>query len=444
MEESIIMEISKQQVLNDPEYKNFLLQKPTLSQASKDSYVVALKNFMEFTGEPFYKTIHELRSLQNDRIENNIIIRFNPNQSKINLLHYEFIDYLINNNCSSVTLNSYITRMRAIFNTLGIILPKFPDLNKVPKRWYVLTKEDIKYILDLCTLPYKAIINFAAVTGMRIADISNLKVKDFMKATEEYHNCTEVKDFLNCAEQGMMGFWELIPQKTRRSNVQCKVFNTPECSDLILFSLNERAKYYDKLREKKGLDYEITKNDPLFGNRTFNYKRQIKAKSISVTLGRYKNTLIAERERVFKYKYEQGDISKETYEESVATIPNFHAHGLRKFFITTLAQNRVDARMSALMEGHVPPIQTDSHYVNSAFLKDSIREEYMRCIPDLSFENVEIRFLTSEERRSLEEKIADLTEENKAMKHNMESYVDKAVEDRFKDAFDIWLGETAK
>ena len=126
MEESIIMEISKQQVLNDPEYKNFLLQKPTLSQASKDSYVVALKNFMEFTGEPFYKTIHELRSLQNDRIENNVIIRFNPNQSKINLLHYEFIDYLINNNCSSVTLNSYITRMRAIFNTLGIILPKFP------------------------------------------------------------------------------------------------------------------------------------------------------------------------------------------------------------------------------------------------------------------------------------------------------------------------------
>ena len=68
----------------------------------------------------------------------------------------------------------------------------------------------------------------------------------------------------------------------------------------------------------------------------------------------------------------------------------------------------------------------------------------MRCIPDLSFENVEVRFLTSEERRSLEEKIADLTEENKAMKHNMESYVDKAVEDRFKDAFDIWLGETAK
>lgn len=53
MEASINMEISKQQVLNDPEYKNFLLQKPTLSQASKDSYVVALKNFMEFSGEPF-------------------------------------------------------------------------------------------------------------------------------------------------------------------------------------------------------------------------------------------------------------------------------------------------------------------------------------------------------------------------------------------------------
>lgn len=65
----------------------------------------------------------------------------------------------------------------------------------------------------------------------------------------------------------------------------------------------------------------------------------------------------------------------------------------------------------------------------------------MRCIPDLSFENVEVRFLTSEERKSLEEQIAELTEENRSIKQNMESYVDKAVEERFNDAFDMWLNE---
>ena len=63
----------------------------------------------------------------------------------------------------------------------------------------------------------------------------------------------------------------------------------------------------------------------------------------------------------------------------------------------------------------------------------------MRCIPDLSFENVEVRFLTSEERKSLEEKIADLTEENRSMKNNMKQYVDEAVHEQLEDIVGHWM-----
>ena len=73
-----------------------------------------------------------------------------------------------------------------------------------------------------------------------------------------------------------------------------------------------------------------------------------------------------------------------------------------------MAKNRVDARISALMEGHKAPLVTDSHYINNDYLKETIKEEYMRCIPDLSFENVEVRFLTSEERKSLQQKIDEI------------------------------------
>ena len=66
----------------DPEFQNFILQKPTLSQESLNAYTMTLVNFIKFTDEPFYKTVQELRTLQNDRIENNMIIRFNPNQSE--------------------------------------------------------------------------------------------------------------------------------------------------------------------------------------------------------------------------------------------------------------------------------------------------------------------------------------------------------------------------
>ena len=143
----------------DPEFQNFILQKPTLSQESLNAYTMTLVNFIKFTDEPFYKTVQELRTLQNDRIENNMIIRFNPNQSRINTLHYEFIEFLRNQGCSNTSIESYVRSLRAILNTLGIILPKTPNFNSRPKDWYVLTKSDIKYVLDISTVHYKALIN---------------------------------------------------------------------------------------------------------------------------------------------------------------------------------------------------------------------------------------------------------------------------------------------
>lgn len=437
--ETIKIENIREAICNDPEFQNFLLQRPTLSRDSKKDYYVSVVAFMKFTGEPFYKTIHELRSLQNDRIENNVIIRFNPNQSKINMLQFEFIDFLKRTGCRATSIESYLKSLRTIFNALGIILPKFPSLNAKPKVWYMLTKEDLKYVLDVCTLQYKAVINFAAVTGMRLYDISSLTIRDFMIATEEYHGCSEVEDFLDSAPDGMIGFWEFFPHKTKRLNVPCKVCNTPESSDLILMNLNERVKYFERKNKESGLDLKISKDDPLFANRKENYKGFNNPRYLSIGLGRYKHKLRAERERVLRYRYEHGEISRETYEETVSTIPNFHAHALRKFFITTLAKNRVDARISALMEGHVPPISTDSHYVDNDYLKESVKEEYMRCIPDLSFENVEVRFLTSDERRSLEGKIDELSQRNKDMEENIESYVSKVIEDRLDDVFSEWL-----
>ena len=63
----------------------------------------------------------------------------------------------------------------------------------------------------------------------------------------------------------------------------------------------------------------------------------------------------------------------------------------------------------------------------------------MRCIPDLSFENVEVRFLTLDERKSLEEKLADLTEKNRVMEENIEDLVNQAIEERLEDVFSDWL-----
>ena len=87
-------------------------------------------------------------------------------------------------------------------------------------------------------------------------------------------------------------------------------------------------------------------------------------------------------------------------------IPKFHAHGLRKFFISTIAKNCGNLRICAIMEGHTPPIKTDSSYVDIDV--QEIKEAYMAAIPDLSLENVDVKLYTSDVRRETEAKIHSL------------------------------------
>ena len=111
-------------------------------------------------------------------------------------------------------------------------------------------------------------------------------------------------------------------------------------------------------------------------------------------------------------KYDEGIISKDTLEEQLDEIPLFHAHGLRKFFITTLSRKRVDIRASALLEGHSPVMQ-DKSYVDSDELDDLLWEEYNRVIPALSF-------LKDEEDFELGKMNHDLQIENAQLKQQKE------------------------
>ena len=118
------------------------------------------------------------------------------------------------------------------------------------------------------------------------------------------------------------------------------------------------------------------------------------------------------KERLLYQEYEEGKISKETLEQKLSEIPVFHAHGLRKFFITTLARKRVDIRASALLEGH-SPIMQDKSYVDNDSLEELLWGEYNRVIPALSF-------LKDEEDFELGKMNHDLQIENAQLKQQKE------------------------
>ena len=277
--------------------------------------------------------------------------------------------------------------------------------------------------MDISDLPYKTIIMLMASTGLRPSDICNLNISDSINATKEYHDCKNIDEFLDYAPQDMIPFFSFYPQKTSKHNIQCKVCCTPETSNMLLLMLRERRNYY--MKKCDGL--KMKSSDPLFTTRSSKFQNRIKPPSITLTFRTKRVKLTEERKRILDTKLHNNEISQEEYDILSEENPNFTPHALRKYFISTVAENIGNLRVSALMEGHVPPMDLDMNYVKIS--DDLIKEEYLKLIPSLSFENVEVDLLTSKRKRELEAEIKELKEENREIKENIRNEATKAVEE---------------
>ena len=364
------------------------------------------------------------------------IHEYNPEYGNIDTYLNNTVTYLQTKGNSNHSIHSHMVRIRTVLTSLGVKLPAKVELEKDRKDWYVLSKEDIKYVLSISPLHHQALICFLAHTGIRIGDVRNLRISDFMEATYKYHECTEIDDFLEKAPENMMGYWQFKPQKTIKHDIECKVYNTEESSNLILKSLLRRKSSIETLNKKKGTDLKLEKNDYLFSSRNKNFKGQINDNTITTLFVRRNKDLRKYDERLIHQEYNEGKISKETLEQKLSSIPVFHAHGLRKFFITTLARKRVDLRASAFLEGHTPFMQHDRSYVDSDNLEDLIYEEYQRVIPALSFLKDEEDFELSKknhdlqiENTQLKQENQQLLEEYKNMRNDFEKEARKVFED---------------
>jgi len=95
----------------------------------------------------------------------------------------------------------------------------------------------------------------------------------------------------------------------------------------------------------------------------------------------------------------------------------FRSHNLRKYFTNVLHKNKVTKERIDWMLGH----QIDSTS-NSYFKSDTsdLKEEYTRCIKDLSMEKVEVRDLKSPEFIKVENELSETKERLKRIEKYME------------------------
>ena len=439
-------------ITQDIYYTNFINSKD-FSKASKANYYKTLRKFTQALNITPTEIVTKCKNQQSTITEK--IISHGTDEEGNQIIEKKIITFDINSPNSLIKqyFDEYVTFCRNKGNTLNTIVSdldhiktflryysvEYPKTNmkRIPSKWNLLEKEDIKFVMDDSLLMHKTLISTLKDSGLRITDALELTLNDFMNGTKDYHNFVDIDDFIDNAPQDMICVLELTPHKTKRFNVSCITCMGPETCNLILQNLRKlKNEYLPYINKKKGLDLKMSKSDFLFGNRRTYFKGQMQVQSVADICTRKNKKLRKWRIAKIDEAIQNGELSAEDREKEIEKIPKFHAHGLRKFFQTTIARNCGNLRICTLMEGHTPPVKTDPSYIQIGV--EEVKEAYLLALPDLSLENIETKVYTSEIRREMEDKISSLenqVKEKEAEANDMKSRMD-SIEKRLSEIDD--------
>ena len=82
-------------------------------------------------------------------------------------------------------------------------------------------------------------------------------------------------------------------------------------------------------------------------------------------------------------RFRTGAIGYEKYILSIEHMSHFTPHNLRKYALTTFANNNTHLRIAALFEGHKTALQNDDSYIQIS--RDALRKAYLNSLDDLTF-----------------------------------------------------------
>ena len=95
-----------------------------LSEDTIASYCTALKTFYKATNLTLEEAYKNIKEEEKDKITDGYLIRYNPENGVIREYFEELQDYLVEKGRTKSTQNNYQKRLRLIFNSLGLQLPK--------------------------------------------------------------------------------------------------------------------------------------------------------------------------------------------------------------------------------------------------------------------------------------------------------------------------------
>lgn len=369
-------------IINDKFVKRMFNRKG-LTQETKQQYKITLTEYCTLIGktptELRKEAIHEQRTII-DKMERHIC---------------EYLDDYLEHLKQRPILNSSIKHnilfVRAFYNEYEIDMPKAPRLqpdNIIKPKSDLININMIRNALDLTgNVKEKAIILLLATSGMRSKDLKLLKVQDFIDATTEYHDKTNIKEVLNQLkeQENIVPCWNFYNKK---KGVETITFNTPECTNYIISYLNQR-------KNLRNDDYLFISriNEPFMKN---GIQRIFIKLNTKMNLGKLPN----------KYHI-------------------FRAHRLRTFFNNTLISRGVEYSLRKKMLGQTYN-PSDQPYTHPT--RETCKDAYETCIESLTTTTTQYKTLTSKEMQEIVERLNSKEKSEKELRtyiKNLQKDVEK-------------------
>ena len=290
-----------------------------------------------------------------------------------------FLRYLRNRGFSGVTVNNYVSKLRAIcdFYNIQVDWVRVGKVKRIlwrgelsrnifAEREGELTREKIRRMLfyGCSSLREKAMVLIMATSGISIGDLLSLKVKDIQDLYSE-RPCYKLEF------------------RRRKTGVKTITFITREARDVLMDYLKERERNGEK----------ITLESPVIA--TWNGRR-----------------LRDTQARMIFYRiFEKADLQEDIGRDARGHVrKKYRPHLLRKFFRTALRNAGIERIYVEAMMGHDlrSTFGVEMVYDKQADKPEVLEEQYRRAIPELTFLS-ELPYLERKKRQAeLEERIKKL------------------------------------
>ena len=356
-----------------------------LSKSTRKNYEQSIRSYTESQG----LTLKELLIEAEEEEEKGVRLKHRKVKKRLII----FQNYLLNEKgLSKSTIKKQVQIIRYLYRHCEIELPNIPKLNEKHVRDYepiyyddLPTKELIQEALNISKPNMKAVILFIISSGCAREETLSLSINDFITATNQYHNSTDIYEVLEELkhQENVVPIFKL---RRRKTNQYYYTFCSPEATDAIVYYLESRT---DLLTPGKQL-FKFEK--------TYFQKKFIE---LNNSLGGHKK----------------------------GCYGIFRSHMLRKFHASNLArgENGLTVEEIDSLQGRMKDKMHKPYFLDDP---QELRKKYIMNIDKvlINYDKKELTF-ESPEVLELKKRAVELEKENEAIKQN----INKAVDDRISE-----------